>query len=171
MVKHGSAGRKEKKTDMLEKRWIGIPLVIAAFDGAVKKCAEKKLKDGKTKDLFGGRIRLELLHNPGVALGALGKKPELVLVVNGVMLGIAADEFVHSLKKDRETPAKTGLALLIGGGASNLIDRLWRGYVTDYFSIHVGARFRRLGGIVFNISDFCVFAGSLLYVFGRCKRS
>ncbi len=154
---------------MRKKRWMAIPLVIMIGDGAVKKCAEKKLADRKSKELFGGRIRLHLLHNPGGALGVLGKNQRLVLVANSVMLGIAADEFVHLLKRERETSAKTGLALLIGGGASNLIDRVWRGYVTDYFSIHAGARFRRLGGIVFNISDFCVFAGSLLYVIGRSK--
>lgn len=154
---------------MLEKRWIGIPLVLVAGDGAVKKCAEKKLKDGKTKDLFGGRIRLELLHNPGVALGALGKNPALVLVANSVMLGIAAGELGHLMKREKETAAKAGLALLIGGGACNLIDRVHYGYVTDYFSIHAGTRFKRLEQIVFNCSDFCVFAGALCYVFSRCK--
>lgn len=161
--------RQDEEADMIKKRWMAIPLAIMIGDGAVKKCAEKKLADRKSKELFGGRIRLHLLHNSGGALGVLGKNRRLVLVANSVMLGIAADEFVHLLKRDRETSAKTGLALLIGGGASNLIDRVRRGYVTDYFSIHAGARFRRLGGIVFNISDFCVFAGALLYVIGRSK--
>lgn len=152
-------------------RWIGIPLAIVFGDGAVKKCAEKKLTDGKKKPLFGGHIRLQLLHNPGVALGALGKNPKLVLVLNSALLGAAVGEFAHMLKGESEPVAKTGLALLIGGGVSNLIDRLQRGYVTDYFSINAGERFRRLGRIVFNCSDFCVFAGILLYVLGKRNRS
>lgn len=160
---------EEGKAAMIKKRWVTIPLVIVAGDGVIKKCAEKKLADGRSKELFGGRIRLRLLHNPGVALGALGKKPELILVANGMMLGASAGELIHLLKGDGEIAAKTGLALLIGGGASNLIDRAWRGYVTDYFSIHAGAHFRRLGKIVFNCSDFCVFAGTLLYLFGKSK--
>lgn len=150
--------------------WIGIPLAVVLGDGAVKKCAEKKLAGGKTKKLFGGRIRLQLLHNPGVALGALGKNPKLVLVINSALLGTAAGEFIHMMKGEGETAAKTGLALLIGGGASNLIDRLQRGYVTDYFSIDAGERFRRLRKIVFNCSDFCVFAGILFYLFGKSDR-
>lgn len=148
-------------------RWIGIPLAVAAGDGAVKKCAEEKLADGKTKELFGGRIRLQLLHNFGVALSALRRDQKLVLVLNSLLLGVALGEYANVLKKKDQTAAKTGLALLIGGGVSNLIDRFRRGYVTDYFSIHAGERFKRLEKIVFNCSDFCVFAGALLYVLGR----
>ena len=158
-------------------KWIGIALAIVLGDGAVKKCAEKKLADGRTKDLFGGRIRLELLHNPGVALGVLAKNGKAVLVLNAALLGAAAAEFAEVLKSERGSVTKIGLALLIGGGASNLIDRLERGYVTDYFSIqagqadhtdHAGARFQKLKNIVFNISDFCIFAGLFCYLAAAC---
>ena len=154
-------------------KWIGIPLVIVLGDGAVKKCAEKKLAGGRTKDLLGGRIRLELLHNPGVALGMLAKKGKAVLVLNAALLGVAAAEFAEVQKSEGRSVEKIGLALLIGGGPSNLIDRLERGYVTDYFSIqagqtHAGAWFRKLKRIVFNISDFCIFAGLFCYVIAVC---
>ena len=55
----------EKEEKYVMKRWIGIPLAIVLGDGAVKKCAEEKLEGGKAKELFGGRIRLQLLHNHG----------------------------------------------------------------------------------------------------------
>ena len=151
--------------------WIAAPLAVILGDGAVKKCAEKKLADGRTRKLFGGRICLQLLHNPGVALGALEKIPKLVLVFNSALLGVVAGEFARLLKQDGGTAAKTGLALLIGGGASNLIDRVQRGYVTDYFSIDAGKPVERLKKIVFNCSDFCVFAGIICYVLGRPDRS
>lgn len=151
--------------------WVAAPLAIVLGDGAVKKCAEKKLADGKTRKLFGGRICLQLLHNPGVALGALKRNPKLVLVFNSALLGAVSAEFARLLKQDSGTIAKTGLALLIGGGASNLIDRMQRGYVTDYFSIDAGKPFERLKKIVFNCSDFCVFAGIICYVLGRSDHS
>lgn len=159
----------EKETGVM-KRWIIIPLAIAAGDGAVKKCAEAKLSDGRKKELFGGHICLQLLHNPGVALSALRKNQKLVLVLNSILLGVSLGEYANILRKKDQTAAKTGLALLIGGGVSNLIDRFQRGYVTDYFSIHAGKRFQRLEKIVFNCSDFCVFLGALLYVFGKSDR-
>ena len=161
----------EEEGELVMIGWIGMSLAVVAGDGVVKKCAEEKLSEGKTKRLFGGCIRLQLLHNPGVALGALRKRPKLVLVLNSALLGAAVGEFARMQKAEGETAAKTGLALLIGGGVSNLIDRLQRGYVTDYFSINAGERFQKLQKIVFNCSDFCVFAGILLYTFGTKNRS
>ena len=152
-------------------RWIGVPLVIVLGDGALKKCAEKKLVDGKTKKLFGGHVCLQLLHNPGIALGALEKKPKFVLVINSVMLGVAACEFGNLITQENGVMTKAGLALLIGGGASNLLDRMQRGYVTDYVSFDAGKHFQGLKKVVFNCSDFCVFAGLLCYLIGRSKRS
>lgn len=153
------------------KKWIGVPLAIVFGDGVLKKCAEKKLADKNTKKLFGGRICLQLLHNPGAALGALKKNPKLILVINSALLGVAAGEFGKLIKQDGEIAAKTGLALLIGGGTSNLIDRMQRGYVTDYFSIDGGKHWKGLKKIVFNCSDFCVFIGILCYALGRLRRS
>ena len=60
---------------------------------------------------------------------------------------------------------KTGLALLLGGALSNTYDRLKRKYVVDYFSF--GVKWKRLRNIVFNISDFCILAGTLLTVLGQ----
>lgn len=148
-------------------KWVAAPIAIVLGDGAVKKCAEKKLAGGRTKSLFGGRIRLQLLHNRGVALGALKKNPKLVLVINSALLGAAAGELGCLMKEEGHHAVKTGLALIIGGGAGNLADRLQRGYVTDYFSIDAGERFEGLRKIVFNCSDFCIFAGALLYVIGK----
>ena len=59
---------------------------------------------------------------------------------------------------------KTGVALLLGGGLSNLYDRYTKGHVVDYFHINIGPK--RLRNIIFNISDFCVFIGALLAVAG-----
>ena len=64
---------------------------------------------------------------------------------------------------------KTALAMILGGGASNLYDRVKKGHVVDYFSFKT--RSRRLSGIIFNISDFFVFAGALLLVlFGKKEK-
>ena len=53
---------------------------------------------------------------------------------------------------------KLGASFLLGGAASNLYDRLNRGYVVDYFSI----RCKYLEKVVFNLGDFFIFAGSAL---------
>ena len=66
----------------------------------------------------------------------------LVLVLNSLLLGVALGEYANVLKKKDQTAAKTGLALLIGGGVSNLIDRFRRGY-TNRLSQAISARSRQ----------------------------
>lgn len=49
--------------------------------------------------------------------------------------------------------------LIIAGGASNLIDRIARGFVIDYIELnHI------LKGIVFNLADICIVAGVILLI-------
>ena len=146
--------------------FVGIPLLIVLGDGALKKCAQEKLADQGTRRLAGGRILLRLFRNPGVALGALKKYPRAVLGISGGLLCVSAGTLAWLLHQPGRTAAKTGLALMLGGGASNFCDRLRQGYVTDYISFDLGVRFRRLRKVVFNCSDFCVFIGAALVVLG-----
>lgn len=146
---------------------LALPFAVALGDGVIKKAAEEKLSDEKPRKIFGGHVRLRLLHNPGVALGALKEYPRAVLALDSGLLGAAAGCFACLLGRPGAALAKTGLGLLIGGGLSNLIDRVRRGYVTDYFSLDFGEHFKRLRRIVFNISDFCVLIGVILCVLGK----
>ena len=146
--------------------YIGIPVAIVLGDGMLKRCAEKKLADSQTGKLAGGRILLRLFHNPGVALGGFKKHPRAVLGINGGLLCATAGALAALLRHPGGAAAKTGLALMLGGGACNFIDRLRRGFVTDYVSFDLGERFAKLKKIVFNCSDFCVFIGAALFVLG-----
>ena len=60
--------------------------------------------------------------------------------------------------------SKTGASLLVGGGLNNLLDRYTKGYVVDYVKFNFGPKWMR--GIIFNISDFCIFIGAFLSVVG-----
>lgn len=146
--------------------FFGIPLAVVFGDGALKSCARRKLSDGRTKRLAKGHILLRLFCNPGVALGIFKKHPRAVLAVHGGLLCATAGASVCLFGHPGKTAAKTGLALMLGGGAGNFLDRLRQGFVTDYVSFDFGPRFARLKKIVFNCSDFCVFAGAVLLVLG-----
>ena len=142
-------------------QYIIMAASVIAGDGILKKRAEKELTDNKSKHILGGHIRIHLLHNPGAALGVWKEHPSYLLVLNSLMLGSVCGFFAHLFTKKGNVVAKTGLALAIGGGVSNLWDRIRRGYVTDYFSIHLGERFARLEKVVFNVSDVCIILGLL----------
>lgn len=111
-----------------------------------------------------GRIVIEKYYNRGAALNFLEKQPERMRVLHAGMLCVAGTCYAVLLCLPGRRLQKAGLALLVGGGASNLCDRLFKGHVVDYFRIDAGPRrFRRT---IFNISDFCVFAGALLAAAG-----
>ena len=51
------------------------------------------------------------------------------------------------------------ISMILGGGISNLIDRLFRGYVIDYIDINNIITYP-----VFNLADICIVIGIVLIV-------
>ena len=75
------------------------------------------------------------------------------------VVSAAAGILCWILPKKGQFVEKIGLSMVIGGGLSNLYDRLFRGYVVDYFSI----QWKQLKKVVFNLGDIFIFAGSALF--------
>ncbi|MCD8010319.1 MAG: signal peptidase II [Lachnospiraceae bacterium] len=131
---------------------------------------DQRLKDGieaQPADTFplsaaGGKIILKRVHNPGSFLNIGAKHPGAVRAGNAGVFSFFLLYFLALLRKPGRHLTKTGLALIVGGSASNLCDRFRRGYVVDYFSFP----FRRIKHIVFNLGDLFLFAGSLVYAAG-----
>ena len=107
----------------------------------------------------GGLIRLYKNHNPGFSFGFMKEYPKLVEMVPVCMLSAVAGAWAYVIGKKGRVLEKTALTLVLAGGASNLYDRLKRGYVVDYFSI----QWKKLKKVVFNLGDIFIFAGSALF--------
>ena len=140
--------------------WIGLTASFAALDLGLKELIEER-EDGefpvslpKTR----GKILLHKSHNAGLPFGLLKEKPELVrtipLAAASSILGI----FTYLLGKKGHGGEKLALSMILGGAASNMIDRYRRGYVVDYFSFQV----KGLKKVIFNLGDILVFAGAAL---------
>lgn len=133
-------------------------------DFAIKRRMDKKYARMVTHSRLGGRILIEKYYNKGAALNFLARKPELMRGIHTGMLIVIGIFYYFLLRCDGRKIEKTGVAMLLGGGLSNLYDRYTKGHVVDYFHINRGPEwFRR---IIFNVSDFCVFIGTLLAVVG-----
>ena len=62
--------------------------------------------------------------------------------------------------------APVSAGLVLGGGGSNLLERLRRGMVCDYLRVQKGPGF--LGRYVYNLADLAIFTGALgLVLFSR----
>lgn len=107
---------------------------------------------------WGGRVRLTALWNGGGAFDLpVGRRP---------LLALSAAALAEVFRRRRRNPAAAGLVL--GGGLSNLWERLRRGRVYDYL------RFPRapgpLGRYVYNLADLAVFLGAAGLLAGRRRR-
>ena len=57
--------------------------------------------------------------------------------------------------------------MTIGGALSNLYDRVFRGYVVDYFSV----QWKGLKKVVFNLGDMFIFLGAMMIAGAQVVRS
>lgn len=143
---------------------IGIVAVIFFGELWIKNYIEKNMSLGSEKKAMGGALLIRRHHNRGMALNVGQKKRLAVAVLSVVLVAVVLVVFIFSLGRHGNTLLRVGVAMLLGGGFSNTYDRLKRKYVVDYVSFNV--RWKKLGKIVFNCSDFCIMIGALLIALG-----
>lgn len=151
---------------MKKQDWISPAAAagIAALDQGCKAAARKKLRPGQSRRTGRGAIRVTFRNsaNSGAAMNLLDRYPEMVknlsIGLTGTVAGASAAVFAGHVSLP--AAGRTGFALLLGGALSNTLDRVTRGYVTDYISFDFGPeKFRE---IAFNLGDFAIAAGTVL---------
>lgn len=143
--------------------YISIILAIIVLEVIVKSSIEKKNLYGTV--LLRGHIELTSLNNYGVLGGFFKKSTDDIRKVLSLFLG--ALSFVYLLmlifNKSMSRLGKLSLALILGGGFSNLLDRFRFGFVKDYFILKK-PRVKMIKNVVFNLSDIFIFVGGFLYL-------
>ena len=149
-------------------KWTGILIDVFLTDTILKSRAEKHLSNKAVREIAGDKILLRKLHNYGLACNLGEKHPKLIeqgtLAVWITMFLTWLRVLKKPLGKVQGILVRLGGALVLGGGLSNLNDRITKGYVTDYFSFNVKSE--KLRRIVFNISDMCIAVGAVLAALG-----
>lgn len=137
---------------------IFLILAVAIFisDYFIKDYIEKNKKLQDEETILNGKIIITKYHNKGAILNFLENKKEAVVSISGILFGMILMFFVILLPQRRKEVLKFAMACILGGAASNLNDRVKRGYVVDYFS------FSFLKKVIFNISDLFIFLGCFL---------
>lgn len=149
---------------------IGILLVSCiGCDQATKEIAKSSLQVSFPQTWFNGFVRFQYAENPGgmMSFGA-GLHPEVrfwfLTVFVGVMLGgiLLFTFFSHKLSP----PQIIALTLIVGGGFSNLLDRLLNdGHVIDFLTIGFGT----LRTAIFNLADVTILLGTLLLLLSTSR--
>lgn len=128
-------------------------------DQASKSVAKTYLSETDAISFVGESVRLQLAKNYGAFLSLGDSLPaswRSGLLLGGVSLVLVC-LIAYSLVATALTPfSVSAIALAVGGGLSNLIDRLqYGGYVVDFINLGFGPL--RTG--IFNLADVAIMAG------------
>ena len=137
-----------------------LMLLATSFgcDQAAKLVAQATLSDSAPISYLNGLVRFEYAENSGAFLSLGSALPSSarfflleVLVGALLVLGVGITVFSQRLSLRQ----KAVLALAVGGGLGNLIDRVSHGAVVDFVSLGVGPL--RTG--IFNLADVAITIG------------
>ena len=131
----------------------GIAVAVIVLDRVIKMLAPGLPADGVV--LIPGVIGLRYAENRGIAFSLLNGYPRLLGILS--LLLIAAG-YVWLRKKDFGIFPMVGLALMAGGAAGNMADRLITGYVPDMIET-LFVRFP-----IFNLADSCLTIGCVMLI-------
>lgn len=159
------------RTATARHRWALAFVVMAGTVGCdriTKELATGALRAGERRSWLGDTLRVEYTENRGAFLGLGSGLAEparfWVLTVGTAALLVIA---TLPLARSRDRGELVAWALLLGGGFSNLMDRVLRdGRVVDFMNLGLGPL--RTG--IFNLADVAITAGVVFLLLGRTRR-
>ena len=99
-----------------------------------------------------GFFRFTHVHNTGSAFGLFQDQNLTLLVVS--LVGIVALAIIYGIQERPGWQLRASIALMLGGAAGNLLDRILLGHVTDFIDIGPWP--------VFNLADSSIVVGLML---------
>ncbi len=134
-----------------------VAILIVVADQLIKLLVVNTIKGADSVSILNGLVEFTYLENRGMAFGMLQNARWLFIVFTSiVMIAIV----VYMIKtKPQSKFLLISLALVLGGGIGNLIDRIFLGYVIDYIQLSFFSP-------VCNFADYCITIGTaMLMVF------
>jgi signal peptidase II len=146
-----------------------IVLTCVGCDQASKSYASRALASGKDVALLGETFRLQYSENPGAMLGVGSELPGSVrfwIFVVFAGCALVAILAYTILGKNLRGMDVLSFSLILGGGAGNLIDRLFKGgVVIDFMILTLGF----LKTAIFNFADAAVICGLVLLAISNLR--
>jgi len=152
--------------DASKSSWHGLAILafaVLAADQATKYAVERFTVVGSSRVLIPGLVNLIHTSNPGVAFGLLADSPTAwlapVLIVFSVSV-IVLLGWMLATGRGGSLLGQCGLALILGGAAGNVLDRIMRRSVTDFIDFYVGSHH----WYTFNLADSAIVVGAAFVV-------
>ena len=140
-----------------------LPLAILALDQITKELVRRGLDLHESATVIPGLVDFTHVRNAGAAFGILNsadfpyKTAFIVLIASAGLVGVA---MYSANLSSHQLLARIGLALIIGGAAGNLIDRIAIGYVVDFVDVY----WRDYHFWAFNVADSAISIGVAIMI-------
>lgn len=137
------------------------------------------LSPGETKPLISNVLHITLVENPGIAFGIdPGESLKDLILIITILTCIGFLAYLI-FAKNADKRVRISIALILGGAAGNLFDRIFYGYFYNYAPLFQGnvvdfldIRFFRLfifdnihGNYVFNFADISILSGVFILIY------
>ena len=132
-------------------------ILLTAIDQLSKWIALSSLKPIGNITIIENWFDLTFVENRGAAFGILeGQRWFFIIMV--LLVTVIAFRFLYKMEKRDKAHnwLRFSIVLILSGAWGNVIDRIFRGYVVDYFE------FTFIDYPVFNIADIYVVVGAIL---------
>ena len=147
-----------------------IILLSIACDQISKVWARNNLESYTEKNIIGEVFSLIKVENTGAFLGMGSELSEtlrvLLLIILPVIVLVSITIYTY-IDKSLDKISIIGFSFIIGGGISNIFDRIIFGSVTDFLYLNFGGIFKT--GI-FNVADLWVTTGMILILISSFKK-
>lgn len=142
---------------MKKKLVLLLPVIfgVIALDQLTKVLVLKLMTLGQSISVIPGVINLTYIQNRGAAFGMLSNHRWVFMVISIVAIG-GIGAYLFGFCKERIS-LQLGLAMIVGGGVGNMIDRIAYGYVVDMIDFCLFSFWKW----IFNVADafVCIGAG------------
>ena len=138
--------------------WAVIVVGSVILDQWTKMLAVRDLMPIRSTVLLDGILGLRYVENTGAAFGMLkGQRWFFIILSTAAIIAIS----IYLIKCRKTVPPFLGfsLAMIVGGGIGNQIDRIANGYVVDFLE------FLFMDFAIFNVADCFVTVGAFLVIF------
>ena len=136
---------------------------MVVLDQIVKAIVRREIALNESITVIPGFFDLTRVHNTGAAFGFMNTTdfPFKTVILACIAIGALAALAVYAATLPvNQWLARIGLALILGGAAGNLIDRITEGYVVDFVDLYwSGWHFW-----AFNVADASITVGVALMI-------
>lgn len=147
----------------MKKKLIIFSVFFLLIDIIAKYLIDINFNVMETKEIINNFFSITKVYNYGASWNILNGYRIILIIITLIILTILYFYQKQFVVNNRNIIA---FSLLYGGIIGNLIDRIFRGYVIDFFDFYIfGYNYP-----VFNIADICIVFGVFLLIIATIKK-